>query len=86
MTKQKLESIVNTTISARKYSHAKFHAVNCGPGQPLIKLMRIHCAERRSIDAKFVEFYQRLTRPTIDCMKFCVTVFPRAYRSIDNRF
>jgi hypothetical protein len=57
MTKPKLESIVNSTISARKYSHAKFHAVNCGPGQPLVKVKKIRGAERRRIIVeKFVEF------------------------------
>jgi hypothetical protein len=57
MTKLKLESIVGSTISARKYSHAKFHAVNCGPGQPLVKVKRIEGAEkRREIVEKFVEF------------------------------
>jgi hypothetical protein len=48
MRKQKLESIVN--------SHAKFHAVNCGPGQPVVKVKRIRGAERRSIVEKFVAF------------------------------
>jgi hypothetical protein len=57
MTKQKLESIVGSTISARKYSHAKFHAVNCGPGQPLVKVKRSQgVGKRREIVEKFVEF------------------------------
>ena len=57
MTKQKLESLVGSTISARKYSHAKFHAVNCGPGQPLVKVKRSQGVEkRREIVEKFVEF------------------------------
>jgi hypothetical protein len=56
MTKQKLESIVGSTISARKYSHAKFHAVNCGPEQPLVKVKRSQGVEkRREIVEKFVE-------------------------------
>ena len=57
MTKQKLESIVGTTISARKYSHAKFHAVNCGPGQPIVRVKGVRGVEkRREIVEKFVEF------------------------------
>ena len=45
MKKQKLESLLGCYISDRKYSHAKFHAVNCGPGQALVRKKSLRCVE-----------------------------------------
>ena len=57
MTKQKLELIIGHEISARKYSHARFHAVKCGPGQPLLSHVHSRNVDRRRIIVeRFVSF------------------------------
>ena len=57
ITKSKLEEMINQTISARKFQHAKHHATICGAGQPSeIILHRGNIAKKQNIVDRFVAY------------------------------